>query len=63
MEHTNRILIEVAHECVELLGSPLPNQWGISAEISQDDGVLAVGFVLAEAAVDEVAEIQHDGPH
>lgn len=60
--HLNkRIWIEVAHECIDPLGTPLPICWDTAAEISQGDGVLAAGFVLADAAVDQVAECWHDG--
>ena len=61
MEDTSRTWIEVAHECVDPLGTPLPSCGDAAAKISQGDGVLAVGFVLADAAVDVVAECWHDG--
>ena len=61
MEATSRIRIKVAHECVDLLGTPLPSCRDAAAKISQGNGVLAVGFMLADAAVDVVAECWHDG--
>ena len=60
MQHTRRIRIEVAHECVDPLGTPLLICWDTAAEISQSDGELAAGFVLADAVVDQVAECRHD---
>jgi hypothetical protein len=55
MDHTRRIWIKVAQERVDPLGAPLLICWDIDPKISQGDGVLAAGFMLADAVVDEVA--------